>query len=200
MRSASASRGASRSPTRRPRVADGQDGDFPFKEHGSICNSQAWLMDWLAICIGHGGRRMDRARFRDWVSSIDELTAAQRREAATVLSNPLEGEASLAAIKLGTDEERRCPHCGSGGAALCTSRRPPAATARSRPSCDVSAASRPSISTATLGGSISSYSAGTDRREPVSPRPALEHPAIRELSQEHRSAWNSFQTFAEVSA
>ncbi len=25
---------------------------------------------------------MDRARFQDWVSSIDELTAAQRREAA----------------------------------------------------------------------------------------------------------------------
>ncbi len=59
---------------------------------------------------------MDRARFRDWVSSIDELTAAQRREAAAVLSDPPEGEASLAAIELGTGEERRCPHCDSGGA------------------------------------------------------------------------------------
>ena len=36
---------------------------------------------------------MDRARFQDWVSSIDELTAAQRREAAAVLSDPPEGEA-----------------------------------------------------------------------------------------------------------
>ena len=58
---------------------------------------------------------MDRARFRDWVSSTDELTAAQRREAAAVLSDPPEGEASLAAIELGTGEERRCPHCGTGG-------------------------------------------------------------------------------------
>ena len=73
-------------------------------------------MDWLAICIGHGGRRMDRVRFRDWVSSIDELTAAQRREATAVLSGPPEGEASLAAIELGINEERRCPHSGSGGA------------------------------------------------------------------------------------
>ena len=59
---------------------------------------------------------MDRARFRDWVSSIDELTATQRREAAAVLSGPPEGEASLAAIELGVGEERRCPHCGTGGA------------------------------------------------------------------------------------
>ena len=31
---------------------------------------------------------MDRARFRDWVSSIDELTATQRREAAAVRQSP----------------------------------------------------------------------------------------------------------------
>ncbi len=59
---------------------------------------------------------MDRAQFRDWVSSIDELTATQRQEAAAVLSDPPEGEASLAAIELGVGEERRCPHCGTGGA------------------------------------------------------------------------------------
>ncbi len=59
---------------------------------------------------------MDRAQFRDWVSSIDELTATQRREAAAVLSDPPEGEASLAAIELGVGEERRCPHCDTGGA------------------------------------------------------------------------------------
>ncbi len=47
---------------------------------------------------------MDRARFRDWVSSIDELTATQRQEAAAVLSDPPESEASLAAIELGVGE------------------------------------------------------------------------------------------------
>ncbi len=59
---------------------------------------------------------MDRARFRDWVSSIDELTAEQCRKVAAVLSDPPEGEAPLAAIELGIDEERRCSYCGSGGA------------------------------------------------------------------------------------
>ena len=62
------------------------------------------------------GRRMDRVWFRDWASNIDELTAAQRREATAVLSGPPEGEASLAAIELGINEERRCPHSDSGGA------------------------------------------------------------------------------------
>ncbi len=59
---------------------------------------------------------MDRAQFRDWFSRIDELTAAQCRKVAAVLSDPPESEASLAAIELGVGEERRCPHCGSGGA------------------------------------------------------------------------------------
>ncbi len=39
---------------------------------------------------------MDRAQFRDWFSRIDELTAAQCRKVAAVLSDPPEGEASLA--------------------------------------------------------------------------------------------------------
>ena len=59
---------------------------------------------------------MDRERFRDWISGIDELTAAQREEAAAALSRLPEGEASLAAIEQGMDDERRCPHCGAGGA------------------------------------------------------------------------------------
>ena len=59
---------------------------------------------------------MDHERFRDWFSHVDELTAAQRKEVATVLSDPPEGAASLAAIELGVDDERRCPHCGSAGA------------------------------------------------------------------------------------
>jgi len=59
---------------------------------------------------------MDHDRFRDWLSRVDELTAAQRSEVAAVLSEPSEGAAALAAIELGVDEERRCPHCGGGGA------------------------------------------------------------------------------------
>ena len=59
---------------------------------------------------------MDRERFRDWFSHVDELTAAQRKEVAAVLSELSEGAASLAAIELGVDDERCCPHCGGGGA------------------------------------------------------------------------------------
>ena len=59
---------------------------------------------------------MDHERFRDWFSHVDDLTAVQREEVAAALSGRAEGAASLAAIELGVDEERRCPHCGSGGA------------------------------------------------------------------------------------
>ena len=59
---------------------------------------------------------MEHERFRDWFSRVDELTAAQRKELVAVLSDPPEGAASLAAIELGVDDERRCPHCGTGGA------------------------------------------------------------------------------------
>ena len=44
---------------------------------------------------------MDRERFRDWFSHVDELTPAQRQEVAAVLSGPAEGAASLAAIEFG---------------------------------------------------------------------------------------------------
>ena len=59
---------------------------------------------------------MDHDRFRDWFSRVDELTAAQRKEVAAVLSDPPAGAASLAAIELGVDDGRRCSHCGAGGA------------------------------------------------------------------------------------
>ncbi|MCY4548579.1 MAG: hypothetical protein OXC28_09455 [Defluviicoccus sp.] len=51
---------------------------------------------------------MGHERFRDWFSRVDELTAAQRKEVTAVLSDPPEGAASLAAIELGVDDERRC--------------------------------------------------------------------------------------------
>ena len=59
---------------------------------------------------------MDHERFREWFSHVDELTAAQCKEVAAVLSDPPEGAASLAAIDLGADDERRCPHCASARA------------------------------------------------------------------------------------
>ena len=40
---------------------------------------------------------MDHKRFRDWFLRVDELTAAQRKEVAAVLS---EGAASLAALDI----------------------------------------------------------------------------------------------------
>ena len=49
-------------------------------------------------------------------SAARGLTRAQRREALAVLSGRSEGEASKAAIELGVDEARRCPHCASEGA------------------------------------------------------------------------------------
>ena len=51
-----------------------------------------------------------------WLSAARGLTRAQRREALAVLSGRSEGEASKAAIELGVDEARRCPHCASEGA------------------------------------------------------------------------------------
>ena len=55
---------------------------------------------------------MDHERFRDWFSRVDELTATQRKEVAAVLSDPPEGAASLAAIELGVDDERRSGDAG----------------------------------------------------------------------------------------
>ena len=51
---------------------------------------------------------MDHERFRDWFSHVDDLTAPQRAEVAAALSERPQGAASLAAIELGVDDERRC--------------------------------------------------------------------------------------------
>ena len=61
---------------------------------------------------------MDVKGFQAWLSAASGLTGAQRREALAVLSGRSEGEASKAAIELGIDEARRCPHCASEGAGL----------------------------------------------------------------------------------
>ena len=63
-----------------------------------------------------GGWVMDGKGFQVWLSAARGLTRAQRREALAVLSGRSEGEASKAAIELGVDEARRCPHCASEGA------------------------------------------------------------------------------------
>ena len=57
---------------------------------------------------------MRRDHFQSWLSRVDALTEAQRREAQEVLSG--RGAAAVAAIELGVDEERRCPHCDAPGA------------------------------------------------------------------------------------
>ena len=54
---------------------------------------------------------MDVKGFQACLSAASGLTRAQRREALAVLSGRSEGEASKAAIELGVDEARRCPHC-----------------------------------------------------------------------------------------
>ena len=59
---------------------------------------------------------MDIRGFQVWLSAARGLTRAQRREALAVLSGRSEGAASKAAIELGVDEARRCPHCSSEGA------------------------------------------------------------------------------------
>ena len=59
---------------------------------------------------------MDVKGFQVWLSAARGLTRAQRREALAVLSGRSEGAASKAAIELGVDEARRCPHCASEGA------------------------------------------------------------------------------------
>ena len=59
---------------------------------------------------------MDIRGFQVWLSAARGLTRAPRREALAVLSGRSEGEASKAAIELGVDEARRCPHCASGKA------------------------------------------------------------------------------------
>ena len=62
------------------------------------------------------GERMDQERFRDWFTRVDDLTPAQRQEVSAALSGRPQGEDALAAIELGVDDERRCPHCASAGA------------------------------------------------------------------------------------
>ena len=59
---------------------------------------------------------MDQERFRDWFTRVDDLTPAQRQEVSAALSGRPQGEDALAAIELGVDDERRCPHCASTGA------------------------------------------------------------------------------------
>ena len=80
-----------------------------------------WLNSRLVCICGRlpgtsGGWIMDIRGFQVWLSAARGLTRGQRREALAVLSGRSEGEASKAAIELGVDEARRCPHCAREGA------------------------------------------------------------------------------------
>ena len=59
---------------------------------------------------------MNRKQFQAWLSQVDQLGTAQRKEAGAVLSGGSRASASLAAIEAGVGEGRRCPHCGPPGA------------------------------------------------------------------------------------
>ena len=63
-----------------------------------------------------GIKTMDLAEFQDWLSVADQLTAAQRTEAARALSTEANEERSIAAVERGVGESRICPRCGEGGA------------------------------------------------------------------------------------
>ena len=79
---------------------------------GSIRESYVFVIECLERQeVGSWTARVSRCGFRR-----RGLTRAQRREALAVLSGRSEGEASKAAIELGVDEARHCPHCASEGA------------------------------------------------------------------------------------
>ena len=59
---------------------------------------------------------MDHKQFQEWLSGIDHLRPAQRREAEAAFTGGSQATASLAAIEAGVGEDRRCPHCGTTGA------------------------------------------------------------------------------------
>ena len=59
---------------------------------------------------------MNHKQFQAWLSQVDELSTAQRREAEAVLSGGSQASASLASVEAGVGEDRRCPHCGAPGA------------------------------------------------------------------------------------
>ena len=99
--------------------------EFMVCQYGDDRNEVSGLYIWLnsrIVCIcdrvpgTSGGWVIDGKGFQVWLSAARGLTRAQRREALAVLSGRSEGEASKAAIELGVDEARRCPHCASEGA------------------------------------------------------------------------------------
>ena len=59
---------------------------------------------------------MNHKQFQAWLSQVDQLSTAQRKEAGAVLSGGSRPLASLAAIEAGVGEDRRCPNCGTPGA------------------------------------------------------------------------------------
>ncbi len=59
---------------------------------------------------------MDHKQFQEWLSGIEQLSAAQRQEAEAVFAGGPQASASLAALEASVGEDRRCPHCGTPGA------------------------------------------------------------------------------------
>jgi transposase-like protein len=59
---------------------------------------------------------MDVGTFRAWLSGMDDLTAEQREEVQAILHGREPGAEVAAAIEDRLPSDRRCPHCGTGGA------------------------------------------------------------------------------------
>ena len=62
-----------------------------------------------------GIKGIDRAEFRDWLSTAGRLTLAQRAKATDVLSADADEKRSVAAVERSGGESRTCPRCGEGG-------------------------------------------------------------------------------------
>ena len=60
---------------------------------------------------------MDYRQFQKWLSGIDPLGTAQRKALEALFSGGSQASASLAAVEASTEKNRRCPHCGTPGAA-----------------------------------------------------------------------------------
>ena len=79
---------------------------------------------------------MTNQSFRSWLAALDRLSDAQWSQLHAAVQERSEAAATLAAIELQVDSERRCPHCqaaGAAGAAACGATVASAAARRSMP-------------------------------------------------------------------
>jgi Transposase and inactivated derivatives len=59
---------------------------------------------------------MDGKSFQVWLAGVELLSDRQKAEALELLNGRDASAASLAAVELAVGDDRKCPHCGAGGA------------------------------------------------------------------------------------